>query len=66
MRHLETNGVIHRQVFPTVPVTVEYSLTEKGKDFRTVLTTMYHWGKAWEKQQNGNDQAHSMTQEATP
>ncbi|MBO0790903.1 MAG: helix-turn-helix transcriptional regulator [Ktedonobacteraceae bacterium] len=66
LRHLETNGVIHRQVFPTVPVTVEYSLTEKGKDFRTVLTAMYHWGKTWEKQQHGNNQDHSMTQETTP
>ena len=62
LRHLENNGVIHRQVFPTVPVTVEYSLTEKGKDFRTVLIAMYHWGKTWEKQQDMDDQDRSMTQ----
>ena len=65
LRHLETNGVIHRQVFPTVPVTVEYSLTEKGKDFRTVLTAMYQWGKAWGERQNVNDQDSSITQDAT-
>jgi len=65
LRHLEDNDIIHRQVFPTVPVTVEYSLTEKGKDFQTVLTAMYHWGKTWGKWQDENDQDHPMTQETT-
>ncbi|GHO51108.1 winged helix-turn-helix transcriptional regulator [Ktedonospora formicarum] len=65
LRHLEANGVIHRRVVPTVPITVEYSLTEKGRDFRAVLNAMYHWGKAWEKQPDENNQEHSMTQEAT-
>ncbi|MDA4896223.1 helix-turn-helix domain-containing protein, partial [Streptomyces sp. MS2A] len=29
LRHLEESGMISRKVFPTVPVTVEYKLTEK-------------------------------------
>ena len=52
LRHLEGNDIIHRQVFPTVPVTVEYSLTEKGKDFQTVLIAMDDWGQKWGKPQN--------------
>jgi DNA-binding HxlR family transcriptional regulator len=47
LRHLEQNEVIHREVFPTVPVTVEYSLTNKGKDFQIVLIEMLAWGQKW-------------------
>lgn len=65
LRHLEDNGIINRQVFPTVPVTVEYSLTQKGKDFQAVLTAMYHWGKTWGKSQVEDNQDHPMTQETT-
>jgi DNA-binding HxlR family transcriptional regulator len=52
LRHLEQSDVIQRKVFPTVPVTVEYSLTEKGRDFQTVLYEMRNWGKKWRNQQN--------------
>ncbi|MBB6214229.1 DNA-binding HxlR family transcriptional regulator [Anaerosolibacter carboniphilus] len=48
LRNLEQNGMVLRKVFPTVPTTVEYSLTEKGKDFIRVLEEMYNWGKKWE------------------
>jgi DNA-binding HxlR family transcriptional regulator len=65
LRHLEGNDIIHRQVFPTVPVTVEYSLTEKGKDFQTVLIAMDHWGQKWGKPQDENDQDHQMIQGTT-
>ena len=58
LRHLESNDIIHRQVFPTVPVTVEYSLTEKGKDFQNVLLAMDQWGQKWGKPQDENDQVH--------
>lgn len=47
LRSLEQAHVVHRQVFPTVPVTVEYSLTEKGKDFLQVYFAMHHWGERW-------------------
>ena len=49
LRHLEHNEVINRQVFPTVPVTVEYSLTEKGRAFEAVLKEMEQWGQKWKK-----------------
>ncbi|SHF14734.1 transcriptional regulator, HxlR family [Seinonella peptonophila] len=47
LRHLEKSGVIHRNVIPTVPVTVEYSLTDKGRAFRDVIVEMRKWGEAW-------------------
>ena len=47
LRHLEQNGIIKRQVIPTVPVTVEYSLTEKGRAFDTVLLAMKEWSSKW-------------------
>ncbi|MBB6673311.1 winged helix-turn-helix transcriptional regulator [Cohnella nanjingensis] len=49
LRHLEKNRIVHREVFPTVPVTVEYSLTELGRSFQTVLIEMRKWGVAWKR-----------------
>lgn len=47
LKHFEENGIISRSVIPTIPVTVEYALTEKGHDFDSVLTAMYDWRKKW-------------------
>ncbi|WP_407673969.1 winged helix-turn-helix transcriptional regulator [Paenibacillus phoenicis] len=47
LRHLEKSGIVHRQVFPTVPVTVEYSLTPKGLDFQSALKEMENWAARW-------------------
>ncbi|MDR9855381.1 helix-turn-helix domain-containing protein [Paenibacillus sp. VCA1] len=47
LRHLEQNEIIKRTVLPTVPVTVEYSLTEKGRDFKTIISEMRSWGEKW-------------------
>ncbi len=50
LRHLERNAMIQRKIFPTVPVTVEYSLTEKGAAFQAVLVEMYRWAHTWGEQ----------------
>ena len=47
LRQLEKLGMIRREVFPTVPVTVEYSLTEKGKAFQAVIREMDKWAEQW-------------------
>lgn len=47
LRHLEENGIVRRKVKPTVPVTVEYSLTEKGRGFDKVLLAMKEWENEW-------------------
>ncbi|MXQ53818.1 winged helix-turn-helix transcriptional regulator [Shimazuella alba] len=47
LRHLEQFGIVERKVFPTVPITVEYSLSEKGMDFQNVLQGMDEWASKW-------------------
>lgn len=47
LRHLEEHGVLSRRAFATVPVTVEYSVTEKGAAFHDVLKEMKKWGALW-------------------
>lgn len=47
LKHLEQNQIITRSVIPTVPVTVEYSLTQKGIDFQSVFLEMRNWGAKW-------------------
>lgn len=49
LRHLEKSGIVRREVFPTVPVTVEYSLTPKGLDFQSSLKEMEKWAARWKK-----------------
>lgn len=44
LRELELNGIVERTVIPSIPVTVEYSLTPSGKSFRKVLDVMVQWG----------------------
>ncbi|MDR6669357.1 helix-turn-helix domain-containing protein [Rhizobium sp. 1399] len=45
LRALEEAGLIKRTVFPTVPVTVEYRLTEDGKRLVPVVKVMQEFGK---------------------
>lgn len=47
LRHLEDKGVLERHVFPTVPVTVEYTLTPKGEDLHHILKEMKLWSARW-------------------
>ncbi|WP_025695854.1 winged helix-turn-helix transcriptional regulator [Paenibacillus durus] len=48
LRHFEENEIVSRVVYPTVPVSVEYSLTDKGRDLQSVLMEMGQWGGRWE------------------
>ena len=44
LRELETDGIIVRKVIPTVPVQVEYSITDHGKTLFPILDAMCDWG----------------------
>ncbi len=44
LRELEKDGLIHREVFPSVPPQVTYSLTEKGLSLKPVFQTISNWG----------------------
>lgn len=47
LRHLEEKGVLERHVYPTVPVTVEYTLTPKGQDLHPIIKGMKLWAAKW-------------------
>lgn len=44
LKDLEANGIISRSVYNTTPVTVEYELTDSGKQLNGVLEAMIEWG----------------------
>lgn len=44
LRDLENKGIVKRTVQNTVPVTIEYELTESGYCFKKVLNVMFEWG----------------------
>jgi DNA-binding HxlR family transcriptional regulator len=46
LRELETDGVVHREVFREVPPKVEYSLTPLGQKLVPLLKAMRAWGVA--------------------
>lgn len=54
LRDLESNGIVKRSVYDTVPVSVEYELTDSGYSFKKVLHMMLEWGL--EHRQNFFDQ----------
>jgi len=43
LKDLEALGILNRQTFNTVPITVEYSLTEQGLTLKPVLDHMCEW-----------------------
>ena len=47
LRELESQKLIHREVFPVVPPKVEYSLTELGKSLMPILVAMRDWGSGY-------------------
>jgi len=43
LRALERDGLVHRTVYPAVPVRVEYALTPLGQTLRGPLRTLTEW-----------------------
>ena len=44
LRELESQALIHREVYPVIPPKVEYSLTETGRSLMPILVAMRDWG----------------------
>ncbi|APU38699.1 MULTISPECIES: winged helix-turn-helix transcriptional regulator [unclassified Streptomyces] len=44
LREMETDGLVHRQVFDTLPLKTEYSLTAFGRELSQVLAPLSDWG----------------------
>lgn len=45
LKNMEANGILTRQVFATVPPTVEYTLTLKGKKLLPSIKSLHGWGQ---------------------
>ena len=52
LREMESQGLIHRQVYPVIPPKVEYSLTDLGKSLLPLLVAMRDWGAEYLKENN--------------
>lgn len=44
LKNMEANGIVTREVFATVPPTVEYTLTEKGRKLEPIISELHKWG----------------------
>jgi len=45
LKNMEVNGIVTREVFATVPPTVEYTLTVKGEKLLPSIVSLYQWGQ---------------------
>lgn len=52
LRELETQKLVHREVFPVIPPKVEYSLTDLGRSLLPILVAMRDWGTDYLKTKN--------------
>lgn len=47
LKELESSHIVSRKVYPTVPVTVEYSLTEYGESLVPLIHDLCDWTKQY-------------------
>lgn len=47
LRELESDGLVHREIYKEIPPKVEYSLTEIGQSFIPILQVICDWGKTY-------------------
>lgn len=66
LRELESQKLIHREVFPIIPPKVEYSLTELGRSLMPILAAMRDWGADYLKTQNMESSCFMMNMEPLP
>ena len=45
LKRLERDGMVQRTAYPTVPVTVEYALTDLGKTLKERVHPLLHWAE---------------------
>ena len=44
LKDLESDGLIRREVFPSIPPQVTYYITTKGKSLEDIFVTLSDWG----------------------
>lgn len=50
LKSLEENKIVKREAFATIPPTVEYSLTEKGRQLEATMLALNSWTNDWFKE----------------
>ncbi|MGQ2902988.1 MAG: winged helix-turn-helix transcriptional regulator [Neoaquamicrobium sediminum] len=45
LRDLQRDGYVNREVFPTKPPSVEYSLTDLGRSMYDAIEHLFHWAE---------------------
>lgn len=56
LREMESDGLVHREIYPQIPPKVEYSLTPLGETLKPIVDAMCDWalkhGKKLEPSKN--------------
>lgn len=47
LRELEAAEVVKRTVYPEIPVRIEYTLTEKGRELEQIVAAIDAWAGRW-------------------
>ncbi|MNI67541.1 HTH-type transcriptional regulator YodB [compost metagenome] len=47
LKDLEQAGIVKRDVYPEIPVRIEYSLTDKGLALEPMIREIQKWSQAW-------------------
>lgn len=54
LKELEIEGLIRRDVYPDIPVRIEYSLTEKGLALSPLFMDIAKWASEWIPEQQAS------------
>jgi len=47
LKLLEKEGIVTKTIYAEVPVRVEYELTEKGYELKSIIETILSWEQKW-------------------
>ena len=47
LKHLVVEEIVERRVLESSPISVQYSLTERGRELSNALYAMKSWGQRW-------------------
>ena len=56
LKELEKWGVVTRNVYPEIPVRIEYELTERGRDMEPIIKAIQYWAENSMDQSNLNEE----------
>ncbi|WP_426349973.1 winged helix-turn-helix transcriptional regulator [Alloiococcus sp. CFN-8] len=46
-KELEAEEIVVRSVYPDIPVRIEYSLSDKGRDLKASMDNIQKWAENW-------------------